>query len=129
LEVVSVLQQETAAGDFERIEAAVRETERGRWFLDEYASRIRSADAAQILDAIDALEGRAAAREAVVDENLRHLQRLVSLLTRLVDHTSRQNDRAASEIAESLSPPGRLRLDVFGPLDGLSVADKLKFFR
>jgi hypothetical protein len=42
--------------DYETIEAAVMETARGRWFLNEYARRNRSADTQIVLDAIAALE-------------------------------------------------------------------------
>jgi chemotaxis regulatin CheY-phosphate phosphatase CheZ len=43
------------ANAFEQIEAAVMETERGRWFLNEYARRNRHAETESILDAIDKL--------------------------------------------------------------------------
>ncbi|WP_370678135.1 protein phosphatase CheZ [Pleomorphomonas sp. PLEO] len=42
--------------DFEAIEAAVMETEKGRWFLSEYARRHRSADTGLVIDAISRLE-------------------------------------------------------------------------
>lgn len=42
--------------DFEAIEAAVMETEKGRWFLAEYARRNRSADTRLVLDAVGNLE-------------------------------------------------------------------------
>lgn len=42
--------------DFERIESAVLETARGRWFLAEFARRIRAQDTQQILDAVARLE-------------------------------------------------------------------------
>lgn len=42
--------------DYSAIEAAVMETERGRWFLAEYARRNRSADTASILEALTKLE-------------------------------------------------------------------------
>ncbi len=43
--------------DYETIEAAVMETERGRWFLSEYARRNRHADTRIVLSAIERLEG------------------------------------------------------------------------
>lgn len=43
--------------DFDLIEAAVKETERGRWFLDEYARRNRHAETERVLDALSRLEG------------------------------------------------------------------------
>ncbi|PKR90142.1 chemotaxis protein [Pleomorphomonas diazotrophica] len=42
--------------DYEAIEAAVMETEKGRWFLFEYARRHRSADTDQVMGAIGRLE-------------------------------------------------------------------------
>lgn len=42
--------------DFEEIEAAVLESERGRWFLAEYARRNRNADTDRLLDAIRRIE-------------------------------------------------------------------------
>ncbi|MGO4705759.1 hypothetical protein AB4072_08285 [Microvirga sp. 2MCAF38] len=43
--------------DYDAIEAAVMETERGRWFLKEYARRNRNADTDAVLRAIDNLGG------------------------------------------------------------------------
>lgn len=42
--------------DYEAIEAAVMETQRGRWFLAEYARRNRTADTGMLLEAIGRLE-------------------------------------------------------------------------
>ncbi|WP_139267720.1 MULTISPECIES: hypothetical protein [unclassified Beijerinckia] len=42
--------------DFEAIEAAVMETARGRWFLTEYARRMRAAETTKVLEAITRLE-------------------------------------------------------------------------
>ena len=52
--------------DYERIEAAVMETARGRWFLMEFARRQRAAETATLLEAIARLENRVAslARES-----------------------------------------------------------------
>ena len=44
------------ASQYDLIEAAVRETERGRWFLEEYARRNRNADTDVLLGAIQRLE-------------------------------------------------------------------------
>lgn len=44
--------------DYDAIAAAVMETERGRWFLDEYARRNRNSDTSSVLGAIDKLEER-----------------------------------------------------------------------
>lgn len=44
--------------DYDAIAAAVMETERGRWFLAEYARRNRVADTSLVLEALSALERR-----------------------------------------------------------------------
>lgn len=44
--------------DYDAIAAAVMETDRGRWFLQEYAQRNRNADTQSVLTAIDKLEER-----------------------------------------------------------------------
>jgi hypothetical protein len=44
--------------DYEEIEAAVMETARGRWFLSEYARRLRAAGADRLIAAIERLERR-----------------------------------------------------------------------
>lgn len=48
--------------DYAEIERAVLESERGRWFLAEYAKRQRAADTALILDAIHRLKSAVAAK-------------------------------------------------------------------
>jgi hypothetical protein len=47
--------------DYDALAAAVMETERGRWFLAEFARRNRAADTAVVLDAMAGLEMRLAA--------------------------------------------------------------------
>lgn len=44
------------ATDYEALEGALLETERGRWFLSEYSRRNRTADTQMLLDAITKLE-------------------------------------------------------------------------
>ena len=44
------------AGDYHLIEEAVMETARGRWFLREYARRIRAAETSQLLAALERIE-------------------------------------------------------------------------
>ncbi|MGP9819036.1 hypothetical protein ACTZWW_03385, partial [Salinarimonas sp. NSM] len=45
-----------AEADYDAIESAVMETQRGRWFLAEYARRNRNADTTVLLEAINRLE-------------------------------------------------------------------------
>ncbi|WP_020177924.1 hypothetical protein [Methylopila sp. M107] len=49
--------------DYDAIADAVQETERGRWFLTEFARRNRAADTAVVLRALDGLERRIALQE------------------------------------------------------------------
>jgi hypothetical protein len=50
--------QKSYAGDFDMIEDAVMETVRGRWFLSEYARRLRAEDRDHVLAAVTRLEAR-----------------------------------------------------------------------
>jgi len=61
--------------DFDAIEAAVMETERGRWFLREYARRNRNADTEAVLAELRRFEE--AARD---DETVRRLARIQASL-------------------------------------------------
>lgn len=53
--------------DYEAIEAAVMETQRGRWFLAEYARRNRTADTGMLLEAIGRLENAVRSEREIVD--------------------------------------------------------------
>lgn len=55
--------------DFEAIAAAVNETERGRWFLHEYARRNRHSDTQKVLEAIEKLERSLASRTETTHED------------------------------------------------------------
>ncbi len=52
--------------DFEAIREAVMETPRGRWFLEHYADRIRSADTSAMLTGMQRLEAAVAANHDAV---------------------------------------------------------------
>ncbi len=58
-----------AEQEYEDIQAAVMETERGRWFLNEYAQRNRVADTTMLLEAIKKLEGMVAEKETIASSN------------------------------------------------------------
>jgi hypothetical protein len=53
---MSVADEKYGDDSFEAIEAAVLKTPKGRWFLEEYARRIRSSETTSILEAIGRLE-------------------------------------------------------------------------
>lgn len=58
--------------NFDAIEKAVRETERGRWFLDEFARRNRQSNTEMLLDSIAKLEGAVArAKPSLAAEEMR----------------------------------------------------------
>lgn len=98
-----------AEEDYDAIEAAVMETQRGRWFLAEFARRNRNSDTVILLDAIKKLE-RAVEQPAA---SLEHEQVRFDLM------------EMASEIAQT-----RLDIAAIAPKDGehsqlTSVADEL----
>ena len=47
--------------DFDEIRDAVMETARGRWFLDEYATRLRTRETTNLLDSMKRLENAVSA--------------------------------------------------------------------
>jgi hypothetical protein len=62
--------------DFEAIEQAVLETARGRWFLDQYASRLRARETAELLAGIQRLETAVAvSHDALMDRLAQALAR------------------------------------------------------
>src|SRR5215208_5385100 len=70
--------------EYELIEAAVMETERGRWFLREYAKRNRNADTELLLEAITRLEKRILGEGLAEDHDrlsatLREMDRAIAL--------------------------------------------------
>jgi hypothetical protein len=73
------------AADFEQIESAVMRTERGRWFLDEFARRRRSEETKRILTAIDRLETRSAEAEAAETRARLEWERSASVLRELAN--------------------------------------------
>lgn len=76
--------------DYDAIAAAVMETERGRWFLAEFARRNRAADTEAVLDALAAIEARLAERPV-------HQNAHSAPATEAVDRIA-----AAADLAESL---------------------------
>jgi len=56
--------------DYTAIERAVMESQRGRWFLEEYAKRVRSGETAGLLHAISKLENAIAANQDMITQRL-----------------------------------------------------------
>jgi len=121
---------EIEENDFELIEAAVRETARGRWFLDEFARRLRSAEMAELVRAIDRLDGRAAARQTEDEGAREHIRRILDLLTPLIDYLEARAESYSGqdETSDETSGDGAVSGTLLA-LDALGVADKLKLFR
>jgi hypothetical protein len=109
------LPQGVASGDFEAIREAVMETPRGRWFLDEFATRLRSAETARLADGLQRIEANLAAN---------HDQ----LMTRLAEALRREPAaaRAAPQPQAPLAPRHmryyRADEDIFEPAPGARIA-------
>jgi hypothetical protein len=117
-------------GDYELIEAAVRETARGRWFLDEFARRVRSTEIAELVRAIDRLDGRAASRQGEDEQAREYLHRVVALLGPLIDELDARAETFSGQPDPSETGSGdEGALRTLRALDALGVADKLKLFR
>ncbi len=124
------------ADDFERIEAAVMETERGRWFLQEFARRQRADATAEIVAAIAALEARLAVREMSAVDARRDAARAAACLAEAVQrlHAFAIEVDAAPAGAPALTREGPLaghlerRLAGLQALDALDPAAKAKLF-
>ncbi len=118
--------------DFDAIEAAVMETERGRWFLAEFARRRRAEDNGRVLAAIDRLEARvleADAAEARARLDADRAARLLGEVAALV------RDLRPPGEARELPPPSarsaeglEARLAALVELDSLDVETKLNLF-
>ena len=77
--------------DYEAIEAAVTETVRGRWFLNEFARRNRAAEMRQVLDAIGRIEGVVASGQAALppaDPSIRLLMQRIKEIAGQLDMLS-----------------------------------------
>jgi hypothetical protein len=93
--------------EFEEIEAAVMETERGRWFLREFLARNRNADTLVVLQALDRLAQLQRERDAgKEDARRRDLSRLHALALQLhaIRHAiSQERPDAALAIVDEMA--------------------------
>ena len=117
--------------DYERIEAAVMETERGRWFLLEFARRQRAAETRELLEAIARLERSVAGASAAPAQK----PAIAQAMSRPPAET-----RAPKESGLLLAPPTQPaqphaetfkvdpRLVALSRLDRLPLQDKLALF-
>ena len=84
--------------DYESIEAAVTETVRGRWFLNEFARRNRAAELRQVLDAMGRLESAMAANGAAA---LPPADPSIRLMMQRIKEISGQLDALARDMREA----------------------------
>lgn len=136
------LPEELDEADFERIEAAVMETERGRWFLQEYARRRCAVEAERILAAIARLEARACASEEAWEAMRREAARaaldFVETLAEITLGSSASSEpslpppadsSAAAQLSlEADNEEADRRLAALRRLDALAVEAKVKLF-
>jgi hypothetical protein len=124
--------QGISPADFEAIEDAVMETERGRWFLSEFIRRRRAEDTVRIVAAIERLEARAeaaAARERLeADRAVGIVGELASLLRDLRRLEMRTLPAPPTLAARSAAGELEARLAALAELDALDVEKKLKLF-
>jgi hypothetical protein len=117
--------------DFEQIEAAVMETERGRWFLREYSRRLRAAETVEILAAIERLAVRG-------PEELIARREAAEATAAMIEALQKLSAFALGAIGRETAPPrtrrpegsGELdrRLSALKELDALDVEAKVKLF-
>ena len=112
--------------DYEDIEAAVMETARGRWFLDEHARRTRAAETARMSEALGALaeivRSQPAQLPSALDQRFAQVAGVVE--ERLLDISWFLRARGVDEsICELLNrEAGRLRNCVQGEVDDAETA-------
>jgi hypothetical protein len=93
--------QAHAGLDYEVLEAAVLESSRGRWFLEEYSRRRGSADTRVLLDAINRLESLISARPAGPVASAADRSDLISLM-----HAIRKTRAEMAAVRNHLLPDG-----------------------
>lgn len=108
-------QKELEAEDFEEIREAVMETARGRWFLDQYASRVRAAETEGLIAGMRRLETALSANHDAV------MTRLASALAR-EPAGPRPAPAAAPEISPRHMKYYRNDEDIFEPAPQAQIA-------
>lgn len=78
--------------DYEAIEAAVVETVRGRWFLNEFARRSRADEMGQMLDAMARLE------QVVTEQRVQPADPSIRLLVQRLKEVAQQLDGLAAQM-------------------------------
>jgi hypothetical protein len=115
-----------ARSDYDSICAALMDTERGRWFLQEYARRNRSADTKLLLTAIERIEAVVCAeRSKQAPQDFRSdLLEMASAITRTRAEVAEIRSDAAAR-PESAQPDGEASL-VPRPRDVFAAAERIR---
>jgi hypothetical protein len=111
-----------AEADYEAIETALRETERGRWFLAEHARRNRAAETRLLLQAIEKLE-RVVRGNGAADGKARAegSAALAAAAPEDIGPESGQAERRAAAESGPAAPSPRARLDAMTPEELLTL--------
>ncbi len=108
--------------DYERIEAAVMETARGRWFLMEFARRQHAAETAQLLEAIARLE------HSLADAAARRMEPPSAASATDVSAPEPAGTPPPLPAADEAQPGPDPRLIALSRLDRLSLESKIALF-
>jgi chemotaxis regulatin CheY-phosphate phosphatase CheZ len=99
--------QTISENDYDAIEAAVKETARGRWFLEEFAQRNRHADTRLVLDAIQRLQRSVLGAEALPSAPAPEMPAITHELNE-IEQTAEQTRKALAEIDAARQRDGDL---------------------
>jgi chemotaxis protein CheZ len=118
LALVTIAPVPPAKMDYEAVYAALMRSERGRWFLDEYARRNRSADTRLVLDAIERLAASVRGNEA---DQARHALRseLLQMTEAIVRARAEVTEINPTPGAPSAAPGGGAPPDIFAAAERL----------
>lgn len=108
--------------DFYAIRDAVMETARGRWFLDEYATRLRTAETADLLDSMKRLENAVAANHDALMARLADALSLDDEEDALAEALASADDDLAPELAPRHMKFYRADEDIFEPAPQAMIA-------
>lgn len=124
--------------DYERIEAAVMETARGRWFLTEFARRVREGESAHLLHALGRLERLVESAMAPSSTRAPALAPAASAPALAAPERTNPAERGASTLLARIEPlahapaaPAAAPADpsqAFALLAGMTSRDRLAFF-
>ncbi|MCE9522733.1 MAG: protein phosphatase CheZ [Alphaproteobacteria bacterium] len=97
-----------ATVDFDALEDAVRETSRGRWFLDEYARRLRNAESDRVHQSIEKLTSLFTEKNST--SNFDVLRRELEVMASGIAQTRREIAAIKPATADAPDAPGNDRI-------------------